>query len=52
MMLALSLARNAAIPQGQVLSNSEMESIAMNFCVQNVNYTPSGTPIIVHYATT
>lgn len=46
--LALSLARNAAIPQGQVLSNSEMESIVNElFACSNVNYTPSGTPIIV-----
>ncbi|WP_455099130.1 DNA mismatch repair endonuclease MutL [Prevotella histicola] len=45
--LALSLARNAAIPQGQVLSNSEMESIVNElFACGNVNYTPSGTPII------
>lgn len=45
--LALSLARNAAIPQGQVLSNSEMESIVNElFACSNVNYTPSGTPII------
>lgn len=45
--LALSLARNAAIPQGQVLSNSEMENIVNElFACSNVNYTPSGTPII------
>lgn len=45
--LALSLARNTAIPQGQVLSNSEMESIVNElFACSNVNYTPSGTPII------
>lgn len=45
--LALSLARNAAIPQGQMLSNSEMESIVNElFACSNVNYTPSGTPII------
>ena len=45
--LALSLARNAAIPQGQVLSNSEMESIVNElFACSNDNYTPSGTPII------
>ena len=45
--LALSLARNAAIPQGQVLSNSEMESIVNElFACSNVNYTPAGTPII------
>jgi len=45
--LALSLAHNAAIPQGQVLSNSEMESIVNElFACSNVNYTPSGTPII------
>ena len=47
--LALSLARNAAIPQGQVLSNSEMESIVNElFACSNVNYKNSGTPIIAN----
>ena len=45
--LALSLARNAAIPQGQVLSSLEMDNIVNElFSCSNVNYTPSGEPII------
>ncbi|MCR5077854.1 MAG: DNA mismatch repair endonuclease MutL [Prevotella sp.] len=45
--LALSLARNAAIPQGQVLGNTEMENIVNElFACSNVNYTPSGKPVI------
>ena len=45
--LALSLARNAAIPQGQVLSNAEMDNIVNElFACSNVNYTPSGEPVI------
>ena len=45
--LALSLARNAAIPQGQVLSNVEMDNIVNElFACSNVNYTPSGEPVI------
>ena len=45
--LALSLARNAAIPQGQVLTNSEMDNLVNElFTCGNVNYTPSGEPII------
>ena len=45
--LALSLARSAAIPQGQVLSNEEMESIVNElFACSNVNYTPDGKPIL------
>ncbi|MEZ7675391.1 DNA mismatch repair endonuclease MutL [Prevotella sp. 20925_1_30] len=45
--LALSLARNAAIPQGQVLTNSEMDNLVNElFTCENVNYTPSGEPII------
>ena len=45
--LALSLARNAAIPQGQVLSSLEMDNIVNElFACSNVNYTPSGEPII------
>jgi DNA mismatch repair protein MutL len=44
--LALSLARNAAIPQGQVLSNLEMEGIVDGlFACSNVNYTPDGKKI-------
>jgi DNA mismatch repair protein MutL len=45
--LALSLAQNAAIPQGQVLSNEEMETIVNElFTTSNVNYTPDGKSIL------
>lgn len=45
--LHLSLARAAAIPYGQVLSNEEMENIVNNlFSCSNVNYTPDGKPIL------
>lgn len=45
--LALSLARNAAIPQGQVLDNDEMENIINQlFACGNVNYTPDGKKIL------
>ena len=45
--MALSLARHAAIPQGQVLSNEEMERIVNDlFRCSNVNYTPDGRAII------
>ena len=45
--IALSLARSAAIPYGQVLSNEEMENL-MNelFACSNVNYTPDGKTIL------
>ncbi len=44
---ALSLARAAAIPYGQVLGNDEMENIINSlFQCQNVNYTPDGKPIL------
>ncbi len=46
-MIALSLARGAAIPYGQVLSNEEMESLVNRlFGCSNVNMTPSGKPIL------
>ena len=46
--LYLSLARAAAIPYGQVLSNDEMENIVNSlFSCSNVNYTPDGKPILV-----
>lgn len=46
-MLALSLARDAAIPYGQVLGNEEMESIVNNlFQCSTVNYTPDGKNIL------
>lgn len=45
--LAASLARNAAIPVGQVLSNDEMENLVNQlFACQNVNYTPDGKPVL------
>ena len=46
--LHLSLARAAASPYGQVLSNEEMENIVNSlFACSNVNYTPDGKPIFV-----
>ena len=46
--LALTLARNAAIPQGQVLSNEEMETLVNDlFACSNVNYTPDGKNVLV-----
>ena len=46
--MRLSLARAAAIPYGQVLSNEEMENIVNSlFSCSNVNYTPDGKPILV-----
>lgn len=45
--LALSLARNAAIPYGQVLGNEEMENLVNElFACNNVNYTPTGKTIL------
>ena len=45
--LALGLARHAAIPYGQVLSNDEMERIVNElFTCSNVNYTPDGRTIL------
>ena len=45
--LALSMARNAAIPQGQVLSNIEMENIVNSlFLCKNPNVTPDGKTIL------
>ena len=45
--LALSLARHAAIPQGQVLSNDEMENLVNTlFACENVNYTPDGKSVL------
>lgn len=45
--LALSLARHAALPRGQVLSNEEMEHLVNQlFSCGNVNYTPDGHPIL------
>ena len=45
--LALSLARHAAIPQGQILNNDEMENLVNElFSCSNVNYTPDGKAIL------
>ena len=45
--LALTMARHAAIPQGQVLSNDEMENLVNElFACSNVNYTPDGHSIL------
>ena len=45
--LAQSMARHAAIPQGQVLNNDEMERLINElFACENVNYTPDGHPIL------
>ena len=45
--VALTLARSAAIPQGQILSNEEMENIVDQlFACQNANYTPDGKNIL------
>ena len=45
--VALSLARSAAIPYGQILSNEEMESIINElFSCSNVNYTPDGKTVL------
>ena len=51
--LALSLARSAALPYGQVLGNDEMESLVNAlFACQNVNYTPNGQKILAIMAQT
>jgi DNA mismatch repair protein MutL len=45
--LALSLARQSAIPHGQVLSNEDMEYIVNQlFACSNVNYTPDGKMVL------
>ena len=45
--LALSLARSAAIPYGQILNNEEMETVVNElFACSNVNYTPDGKAIL------
>lgn len=45
--LALTMARNAAIPQGQVLNNEEMENLVNGlFACENVNYTPDGKNVL------
>lgn len=45
--LALSLARHAAIPYGQVLGNEEMENLVNGlFACENVNYSPDGKTVL------
>jgi DNA mismatch repair protein MutL len=45
--VALTLAKNAAIPYGQILGNEEMESLINElFSCSNVNYTPEGKAIL------
>jgi DNA mismatch repair protein MutL len=45
--LALTLARQTAVPHGQVLSNEEMETLVNQlFSCSNVNYTPDGKTIL------
>ncbi len=45
--LALSLARVAAVPYGQLLTNDEMDTITNQlFACSNVNYTPDGRAIL------
>ena len=45
--MALTMARAAAIPYGQVLSNDEMENVINQlFLCSNVNYTPDGKSIL------
>ena len=45
--VALSLARHAAIPYGQQLSNEEMDVVVNNlFACDNVNYTPDGKAVL------
>lgn len=45
--LALSLARHAAIPHGQVLSNDEMENLVNQlFASTNPNHTPDGKTVL------
>ena len=45
--VALGLARQAAIPYGQQLSNEEMDMLVNNlFACENVNYTPDGKAVL------
>ncbi len=45
--LALTMAGQAAIPQGQVLNNDEMETLVNDlFACENVNYTPDGKVVV------
>ena len=45
--VALTLARNTAIPYGQVLNNDEMDNIVNGlFACSNMNFTPEGRNIL------
>ena len=45
--VALGLARHAAIPYGQQLTNEEMDVVVNNlFSCENVNYTPDGKAVL------
>ena len=45
--IALTLARQSAVPYGQLLSNEEMEQLVNDlFACQHVNYTPDGHPVL------
>ncbi len=45
--MALTLARHASIPYGQLLSNEEMDLLVNDlFACENVNYTPDGRAIL------
>ncbi|MBQ8047559.1 MAG: DNA mismatch repair endonuclease MutL [Prevotella sp.] len=45
--MALSLARNAAQPYGQIMNNDEMENLINSlFACSNVNHTPDGKSIL------
>jgi len=47
MQLAQTMARHAAIPYGQLLSNEEMDVLVNNlFACENVNYTPDGRAVL------
>ena len=49
--LALTLARQAAVPYGQLLSNEEMDLLVNNlFACRDVNHTPDGHPILTIFA--
>ena len=45
--IALTLARQSAVPYGQLLSNDEMEQLVNGlFACRHVNYTPDGHPVL------
>lgn len=46
-LLAMQMARGAAIPYGQVLNNAEMENVVNElFTCSNVNYSPDGKAVV------